>query len=74
MVEAPAYPDLYADRDDLNHLERLADCKPFAENEDDLKEKWLENYGLRDVTFVAVPDPLLKRNDDLNYDYDPRTS
>ena len=46
-------------RDD--HLERLADCKPFEVNEDDLKvKKWLENHGIKDVPFVAVPDPLFK--------------
>ena len=42
-------------------LEHLADCKPFEANEDDLKvKKWLENHGLKDVPFVAVPDPLYK--------------
>ena len=49
-------------RDD--HLVRLADCKPFEENEDDLKvKKWLENHGLKDIPFVAVPDPLMKYNE-----------
>ena len=48
-----------------DHLERLADCKPFdKENEDDLKvKKWLEYHGLKNVPFVAVPDPLLKFNE-----------
>ena len=49
-------------RDD--YLEHLADCKPFEENEDDLKvKKWLENHGLKDLPFVAVPDPLMKFNE-----------
>ena len=49
-------------RDD--NLERLADCKPFEENDDDLKvKKWLENHGIKDVPFVAVPDPNLKYNE-----------
>ena len=38
-------------RDD--HLVHLADCKPFE------VKKWLENHGLKDIPFVAVPDPLM---------------
>ena len=46
-------------RDD--HLVRLADCQPFEPNEDDLKVKrWLGNHGFPDLPFVAVPDPLMK--------------
>lgn len=46
-------------RDD--HLVRLADCQPFEVNDDDLLVKqWLENHGIRDVPFVAVPDPLMQ--------------
>jgi hypothetical protein len=46
-------------RDD--YLECLADCKPFEINEDDLKvKKWLEIHGLKNVPFVAVPDPNFK--------------
>ena len=49
-------------RDD--YLERLADCKPFEENEDDLKvKKWVGNHGLKDIPFVTVPDPLFKFNE-----------
>ena len=55
-------------RDD--YLVRLADCKPFEANEDDLKVKqWLENHGLKDIPFVAVPDPLMKFNE-YGFDYD----
>ena len=55
-------------RDD--HLVRLADCKPFEENEDDLKvKKWLEIHGLKDIPFVAVPDPHMKY-DENGIDYD----
>jgi hypothetical protein len=47
------------------YLERLADCQPFVENEDDLKvKKWLENHGLKDIPFVAVPDPHMRYNED----------
>ena len=46
-------------RDD--HLVRLADCQPFEVNDDDLLVKrWLENHGIKDVPFVAVPDPLMQ--------------
>ena len=56
-------------RDD--HLVHLADCKPFEENKDDLKvKKWLENHGIKDVPFVAVPDPLMKYNENGTNDYD----
>jgi hypothetical protein len=49
-------------RDD--YLKCLADCKPFDENEDDLKaKKWLEIHGIRNVPFVAVPDPNFKYNE-----------
>ena len=35
---------------------RLADCKPFDDNEDDLKvKKWLENHGIKVVPFVNPP-------------------
>ena len=61
-VEVPRILICTRRKDD--HLERLADCKPFDENEDDLKvKKWLENHGLMDIPFVAVPDPLLKFNE-----------
>ena len=44
-----------------DHLVRLADCQPFEVNDDDLLVKqWLENHGIRDVPFVAVPDPLMQ--------------
>jgi hypothetical protein len=46
-----------------DNLIRLADCQPFELNEDDLKvKKWLENHGIMDVLFVAVPDPLMQYN------------
>jgi hypothetical protein len=46
-----------------DNLIRLADCQPFKLNEDDLKvKKWLENHGIMDVLFVAVPDPLMQYN------------
>lgn len=49
-------------RDD--YLVHLADCKPFEPNEDDLKvKKWLEIHGLKDLPFIAVPDPLFKYNE-----------
>jgi hypothetical protein len=55
-------------RDD--NLIRLADCQPFELNEDDLKvKKWLENHGIMDVPFVAVPDPLMQYNEH-GRDYD----
>ena len=61
-VEVPRTLICTRRRDD--HLERLADCKPFEENDDDLKvKKWLENHGIKDVPFVAVPDPNLKYNE-----------
>ena len=67
-VEVPGILICTRRRDD--HLVRLADCKPFEINEDDLKvKKWLENHGIRDVPFVAVPDPLLKY-DENGADYD----
>ena len=54
-----------------DHLERLADCKPFEENEDDLKvKKWLEYHGLKDIPFVAVPDPLFKYNENGTTEWD----
>ena len=50
-------------RDDS--LRRLADCKPFEESAFDLMvKKWLENHGIKDVPFVAVPDPHMKYNED----------
>ena len=53
-----------------DYLVRFADCKPFEVNEDDLKVKqWLENHGIKDVPFVAVPDPFLKY-DENGTDYD----
>jgi hypothetical protein len=56
-------------RDD--RLVRLADCQPFETNEDDLKtKKWLENHGIKDVPFVAVPDPNLKYYNEYGTDCD----
>jgi hypothetical protein len=43
----------------FDSLVHLADCKPFEENEDDLKVKWwLEINGIKNAPFVAVPDPF----------------
>jgi hypothetical protein len=55
-------------RDD--HLERLADCEPFVENEDDLRDKtWLQINEITDAPFVAIPDPLHQYNEN-GRDYD----
>lgn len=76
-VEVPRILICTRRRDD-GHLIRLADCKPFEVNEDDLKVKeWLEYHGIMDVPFVAVPDPHLKYNEygsdrDSLYVYHPR--
>ena len=64
-VEVPRILICTRRRDD--HIVRLADCKPFEINEDDLKvEKWLEHNGIMGAPFVAVPDPFLKYDENGN--------
>ena len=49
---------------------RLEACNPFPERPEELQvKKWLEINGVRDVPFVAVPDPLGKY-DEYGTDYD----
>jgi len=55
-------------RDD--YLVHLKDCKPFVEGERDMKVRnWLQNNGIQNAPFVAVPDPLNQYNES-GRDYD----
>jgi hypothetical protein len=61
---------LIATRTRNEHLIRLAECKPFVEDSEDLRaKKWLEINGVMNPSFVAVPDPLGKY-DEYGTDYD----